>query len=68
MTGCGTLAVEPSLSTQEVVSWSPAPADRFKPKASKISCDCSFAKSMTFRCENHGSFGYILKNGGSVSQ
>jgi hypothetical protein len=34
----------------------------------KIGSDCSFAKSTAFRSENHGSFGYDLKNGGPVSQ
>jgi hypothetical protein len=34
----------------------------------KIGSDCSFAKSTAFRCENHGSFGYDLKNGGPMSQ
>jgi hypothetical protein len=67
-TGCGSLLEVVSLSIQEVVSSSPACAGRVKPKTFKIGCDCSFAKSTTFRSENHGSFGYDLKNGGPVSQ
>jgi hypothetical protein len=39
-----------------------------KPKTFKIGSDYSFAKSAAFRSENHGSFGYDLKNGGPVSQ
>jgi hypothetical protein len=32
----------------------------------KIGSDCSFAKSTTFRSDNHGSFGYAIRNGGPV--
>jgi hypothetical protein len=34
----------------------------------KIGSDCSFAMSAAFRSDNHGSFGYAIKNGGPVSQ
>jgi hypothetical protein len=66
--GCSSLVVVLSLSIPDVLSSSPARAGRVKPKAFKIGSDCSFAKSTVFRSENHGSFGYDLKNGGSVSQ
>jgi hypothetical protein len=67
-TGCGSLVVVLSPSTREVVSLSPARVGHIKPKTFKIGSDCSFTKSTAFRCENHGSFGYDLKNGGRVSQ
>jgi hypothetical protein len=54
--------------SREVGSSSPARAGRVIPKTFNIRSDCSFAKSTAFRSENHGSFGYDLKNGGSVSQ
>jgi hypothetical protein len=57
-----------SLSIQEVVSSCPTRAGLVKPKTVKVDSDCSFAKSTAFRSENHGSFGYDLKNGDSVSQ
>jgi hypothetical protein len=55
-------------STWEVVSSSPARAGRVKSKTFKVGSDCSLVKSTAFRGENHGSFGYDLKNGGPVSQ
>jgi hypothetical protein len=67
-TVCRSLVVVLSLRIQEVVSTSPARADRVKLKTFKIGTDCSFANSTAFRSENHGSFGYDLKNGGPVSQ
>jgi hypothetical protein len=60
-TGCGNLVIVLLLSIREVGSSSPACAGRVKPKTFKIGSDCSF------RSENHGSFGYDLKNGGPVS-
>jgi hypothetical protein len=63
-TGCRSLVVVLSLTIREVMSSSPARAGRVKPK---IGSDCSFAKSTAFRSENHGSFGYGLKNEGPVS-
>jgi hypothetical protein len=50
-----------SLSIREVVSSNPAHAGRIKPKTFKIGIDCSFAKSTSFRSENHRSFGYDIK-------
>jgi hypothetical protein len=67
-TGCRSLVVVLSLSNREVVSSSPARSGRVKPKAYEIGSDCSFAKSTAVRSENHGSFGYAVKNGGPVSQ
>jgi hypothetical protein len=67
-TGCRSLVVVLSLSIREVVSSSPVRAGRVKPKTFNIGSDCFFAKSTAFRSENHGSFGYDLKNGGPVSQ
>jgi hypothetical protein len=69
ITGCGNLEVVLSLSIREVVSSSTARADRVKPtcKTFKIGSNYSFAKS-AFTSENHGSFGYELKNGGPVLQ
>jgi hypothetical protein len=66
-TGCDSLLVVFSLSIQEVMSSSPAQAAHIKPKTFKIHSDCSFAKITAFISENHGSFGYDLKNGGLVS-
>jgi hypothetical protein len=57
-----------SLSIQEVLSSSPARTGCVKPRTLKIGSDCSFGKSTAFRSENHGSFGYDLKDGGPVSQ
>jgi hypothetical protein len=34
----------------------------------KIGRDCSFAKTTAFTSDNHGSFGYAIKNGGPVLQ
>jgi hypothetical protein len=68
LTGCRSLVVVLSLSKREVVSSSPTRASRVKPKSFRIGSDCSFAKSSAFRSENHGSFGYDLKNGGPMSQ
>jgi hypothetical protein len=52
-----------SFNIREVVSASTARAGHVKPKTIfKIGSDCSFAKSSAFRSENHGSFGYDLKN------
>jgi hypothetical protein len=66
--GCYSLVVVLSLSKREVLNSSPARTGRVKPEMFKIGSDCSFVKSTTFRSENHGSFGYDLKNGGPVSQ
>jgi hypothetical protein len=52
-TGCGSLVEVISLKIREVVSLSPASADRVKSKTFKIGRDCSFAKSTEFRNENH---------------
>jgi hypothetical protein len=68
ITSCHSLVVMLTLSIREVVSSSPARTGHFKLKTFKIGSDCSFAKSMAFRSENHGSFGYDLKNGGPMSQ
>jgi hypothetical protein len=47
----------------------PACAGRVKPKTLiKIGSDCSFPKFTAFISDNHGSFGYAIKNGGPVSQ
>ena len=62
------LVVVLSLSIWGAVSLSPTHAVCVKPKTFKIGFDCSYAKSMAFRRENHWSFGYDLKNGGPVSQ
>jgi hypothetical protein len=35
-------------------------------KTFKIGSDCSFGNSTLFRSENHGSFGYDLKNSSRV--
>jgi hypothetical protein len=67
-TGCRTLVVVLSLSIRKVVSSSPARDGSVKPKTFKLGSDCSFAKSTSFRSENHGSFGYGLKNEGPMSQ
>jgi hypothetical protein len=67
-TDCRSLVVVLSLSKREVMSSSPARASCVKPKTFKIESDCSFAKCTAFRSENHGSFGYDLINGGTVSQ
>jgi hypothetical protein len=61
------LAVVLSLSIREVVSSSPARTGCIQPKTFKIGSDCSFANSTAFGSENHGSFGYDLKNGAPVS-
>jgi hypothetical protein len=66
-TGCGSLVVVLSLSIREVVSSSPARAGRVKPKTFKIGSDYSFAKNTAFRSENHGFFGFDVKNGDSLS-
>jgi hypothetical protein len=68
ITGCGSLVVVLLLSIRKIVRSSPAWAGCVKPKTFKIGSDCSFAKIMAFRSENHGTFGYDLKNGGPVSQ
>jgi hypothetical protein len=68
MTICRSLVIVLSLSIREVVSSTPAPVGRVKPKMFKIGSDYSFAKSKAFRSENYGSFEYDLKNGGPVSQ
>jgi hypothetical protein len=67
-TGCGSLVVLLSHSNLEFVSSSPARTGGVKPKPFKIGSDCSIPKSTAFRIENHGSFGYDLRNGGPVSQ
>jgi hypothetical protein len=62
------LVVVLSISIWEVVTLSPTRGGSIKPKIFKIGSDCSFAKSMVFRSENHRSFEYDLKIGGPVSQ
>jgi hypothetical protein len=61
------LVVVFSLSIWEVESSSPTRAGSIKPKTFKIGSDSSFAKSTTFRSDNHGSFGYDVENGSPVS-
>jgi hypothetical protein len=57
-----------SLRIREVVGSSPAhDTGCIKPETFKIGSDCSFAKNTAFRSEEHGSFGYYLKNGGLMS-
>jgi hypothetical protein len=62
------LVVALSLRIREVVSSIRSRAGRVKPKTFRIGSDCSFVKSTAFSSENHGSFGYDLKNENPVSQ
>jgi hypothetical protein len=57
-----------SIGIREVVSSSPLDrTGHVKPKTFEIGSVCSFVKSTAFRSEDHGFFGYDLKNGSPMS-